>query len=291
MDSTWGIWAQLPRMTPNARTATMYPEVLRASITKEIALRHTVGSFDKPPLDNFVCSSLGVRPKKTGAARIIMDLSQPFGALMAKLDVKYAFRIIPIQRKDWNLLGFAHDGKYYFDTVLPFGLQSSPAIFNQLADLLEWLLKVNGDCPDILHYMDDFFIAGAPDTTNCNIAVSYLTALADDIGLPLAPEKTMGPTTTLPFLCIMIDSVKRTLSIPMKRSRTSPAKFRLGKGLAGNSPLYVSGDGSYLTRQRVNQVVKDLLAVSFKSHSFQIGAATTAAEAGIPVDLIRILGR
>ncbi|OQV20022.1 hypothetical protein BV898_06026 [Hypsibius exemplaris] len=66
---------------------------------------------------------------------------------------------------------------------------------------------------------------------------------------------------------------------------------RLGKGLAGNSPLYVSGDGSYLTRQRVNQVVKDLLGVSFKSHSFRIGAATTAAEAGIPVDLIRILGR
>ncbi|OWA55484.1 hypothetical protein BV898_19870 [Hypsibius exemplaris] len=240
---------QLPRMTPNARTAMMYPEVLRANITKEIALRHTVGPFDKPPLDNFVCSSLGVRPKKTGGARIIMDLSQPFGnsvndyiskvdytlhycsiddavrtvnklgtgALMAKLDVKYAFRLIPVQRKDWNLLGFAHDGKYYFDTVLPFGLRSSPAIFNQLADLLEWLVKVNGDCPDTLHYMDDFFIAGAPDTTDCNIAVSYLTALADDIGLPLAPEKTMGPTTTLPFLGIMIDSVKRTLSIPTEK--------------------------------------------------------------------------
>ena len=62
------------------------------------------------------------------------------GSFMAKMDVKSAFRLIPVRKQDWNLLGYCHDNRYYFDTVLPFGLRSSPAIFNRLSEFMKWML-------------------------------------------------------------------------------------------------------------------------------------------------------
>ena len=58
------------------------------------------------------------------------------GAYLAKVDVKSAFRTCPVRREDWSLLGIEWDGKYYFERVLPFGLRSSPFIFNTVADAL-----------------------------------------------------------------------------------------------------------------------------------------------------------
>ncbi|GAV09052.1 hypothetical protein RvY_18652 [Ramazzottius varieornatus] len=52
------------------------------------------------------------------------------GAFMAKMHVKSAFRLIPVRSADWPLLGYYHNGQYYSYIVLPFGLRSSPAIFN-----------------------------------------------------------------------------------------------------------------------------------------------------------------
>ncbi|GAU90775.1 hypothetical protein RvY_03149 [Ramazzottius varieornatus] len=65
------------------------------------------------------------------ATRIVTELGP--GAHVAKLDVKSAFRLIPLRREDWNLLGYWHDEKFHFDVVLPFGLRSSPGILNWCA--------------------------------------------------------------------------------------------------------------------------------------------------------------
>ena len=53
-------------------------------------------------------------------------------ALMAKADLKSAFRMIPVQKKDWDLLGIYWRKKFYVDKRLPFGLHSSSFLFNQL---------------------------------------------------------------------------------------------------------------------------------------------------------------
>ena len=88
-------------------------------------------------------------------------------SLMAKLDVKSAFRLCPVRPSEHHLLGMHWQGQYYFDKVLPFGLQSAPFIFNCLAQGLEWLAHQQG-ITHIHHYLDDFFIAGAPDTNQCS---------------------------------------------------------------------------------------------------------------------------
>jgi len=41
---------------------------------------------------------------------------------MSKLDIKSAFRNIPVHPSDWELLGMKWNGLHYFDSVIPFGL-------------------------------------------------------------------------------------------------------------------------------------------------------------------------
>ena len=81
-------------------------------------------------------------------------------ALMAKLDIKSAFRLCPVRLEDHELLGIHWQGKFYVDLRLPFGLRSSPNLFNRLADAFEWLLKHNHRVKDLMHYLDDYFTVG-----------------------------------------------------------------------------------------------------------------------------------
>ena len=62
-------------------------------------------------------------------------------------------------------------------------------------------------------------------------------------------------------------------------------------------PLFIFRDGSYLSRDRlVTRLRQGLQAVNidpahFSGHSFRIGAATTAAQAGIEDSVVKMLGR
>ena len=75
------------------------------------------------------------------------------GALMFKVDIKHAFRLIPVHRDDWLILGMVWKDKYYVEKVLPFGLRSSPALFNYLAEAVCWILRHNYN---LEYYLDDF---------------------------------------------------------------------------------------------------------------------------------------
>ena len=63
------------------------------------------------------------------------------------------------------------------------------------------------------------------------------------------------------------------------------------------SPLYVFQSGNYLTGAKVLAIIRTLLqrlgisSELYASHSFRIGAATSAAEAGLPPWFIQTLGR
>ena len=77
-------------------------------------------------------------------------------ALLSKLDIANAFRIIPVKPEEWVLLGMYWEGHYFVDCHLPFGSRSSPFIFNVFADLLTWIIQ-SQICPNIIiHYLDDF---------------------------------------------------------------------------------------------------------------------------------------
>jgi len=71
----------------------------------------------------------------------------------------------------------------------------------------------------------------------------------------------------------------------------------LAKGGAQTGPLFITADQGYLTRALFSKKLDttlDLLQINFhqySTHSFRIGAATTAAKVLIPDALIKMLGR
>ena len=94
------------------------------------------------------------------------------GTLMAKFDIRRAYRLIPIHEDDRLFLGLRWKGQYYIDLALPFGLRSAPQFLSRFADVLEFLLSKEASVQYIQHYLDDFFIAGKPDSDECDSALT-----------------------------------------------------------------------------------------------------------------------
>ena len=109
---------------------------------------------------------------------------------MAKTDLKYEFRLMPIHSDDWNLLDIYWQSQYYVDPYFPFRLCSAPNLFNQISNALEWNLKNNHDLQHVIHI---FFIA---ENTKIHCLESFTTLLNVFMSLrvPTVAFKTLGPS-------------------------------------------------------------------------------------------------
>ena len=101
---------------------------------------------------------------------------------------------------------------FYVDLALPFGLRSAPFIFNNVADMLEWILRNNYGIH--IHYLDDYFTVGPPVSDQCSRALASTKATSTRLRVPLAPEKSVGPTTCIIFLGIELDSIELYARLP-----------------------------------------------------------------------------
>ena len=101
----------------------------------------------------------------------------------------------------------------FVNGMLPFGLCSAPKIFNAVADALEWCITNEG-VENIFHYLDDYIIVGPPKSEQCALDLCRLKQVCTDLGVPLAPEKQAGPSSTIEFLGIIIDTEKQELRLP-----------------------------------------------------------------------------
>ena len=150
------------------------------------------------------------------AARAIQDRGR--GAMMAKVDVKSAYRNIPVHPEDRWMMGMMWEGALYIDTCLPFGLRSAPKIFTAIADAVEWILQREG-ASGIMHYLDDFLVVGAPNPSECAATLTTLLRVFDRLGLPVALEKLEGPLSCLVFLGFELDSEAMTIRLPQLKLR------------------------------------------------------------------------
>ena len=140
------------------------------------------------------------------------------GYCMAKMDMKHAFRLCPVCQEDWDLLGVYWDGQYYIDKRLPFHLCSSPALFNQVADAFEWILVNKCHINRVLHYLDHFFFV-EPDNSTCRASMTRVKDKAHQLGVLMKPSKETGPTTTITFLGIELDSEVLVARLPPEKLR------------------------------------------------------------------------
>ena len=150
------------------------------------------------------------------AVRVVLRLGR--GCIIAKLDIRSAYRIVPVHPDDRPLLGMQWSKGLYVDTALPFGLRSAPKLFNAVADALAWIFGQAGSRVP-LHYLDDFLFLGPPNSGECGAALQSAVTLCTELGVPISEEKLEGPGTCIPFLGITLDTEVLQLRLPEEKLR------------------------------------------------------------------------
>ena len=135
----------------------------------------------------------------------------PWGSSLAKIDLKAAFRRVPVHSTDQHYLWISWRDCTLCDRALPFSLRSDHIIFNTVADGLTCAI-ICSNIIDLAHYLDNF-IFRSTDHATCRQTLDLSISTATRLGLPVDPAKVKGPSTTLTFLCIEIDSVSRELHL------------------------------------------------------------------------------
>ena len=67
------------------------------------------------------------------------------------------------------------------------------------------------------HYLYDFIFAGSKGTDQCKQLMHCFTDTCQELGVPIAHDKTVGPCTVLIFLGLIIDSEQMQIRIPEQK--------------------------------------------------------------------------
>ena len=237
------------------KSALVNPQVVEQYLPREVSLGRVAGPSSSSPTSNQLhVNRFGVIPKRgqAGKWRLIVDLSHPSGGsvndgisaddfslsysrvdeaidfimhegrgtLLAKIDIRDAYRLLPMHPHDRYLLGMAWKNQLYVDLAHAFGLRSAPCTFNRFAEGWHWILQHNHGVRLLLHYLDDFLTAGAPDSVECFKNLEAIKASASSLRIPLASEKVEGPSTTLTFLGIELDTLQLVARLPADKVNT-----------------------------------------------------------------------
>lgn len=234
----------------NHPSALSNPQVVQDHIAAEVEVGRLLGPMKQALLPLLHSSPIGLVPKSNQVDRwrMIVDLSFPPGgsvndgvarelasltyakvddaiqhilqlgvaAKLVKIDLKNAYRIVPIHPQDHHLLAITWEGETYIDRALPFGLRSAPKIFSAVADMIAWALQCAG-IEHQIHYLDDFLFIGAPNTDEGARALAIALRILEYLGVPVAVHKTEGPSTAVIFLGILIDTEAFMLRLPAEK--------------------------------------------------------------------------
>jgi len=295
----------IDRFGPNLPIDEAHVAKVSAVIAADVAALKKAGPFTEPPFPRMAVSPIGAVPKRNSAkVRVIYHLSYPFhgdsvnagvrdeylplssfghaaravrllgrGCFLVKLDVEAAYKQVPVHPDDWHLLGFKWQGKWYYERVLPFGLRSSCRLWELFAAALhhffQHLLRVDG-ARVVIHYVDDFlFVVQLEHSAAALLEQALGTCRL--LGVPMAEDKTEGPTTCLTFLGIELDTLALQARLPAskllelqqltalwvsKSKRTASVKEL--QSLAGmlNFACQVVRPGRFFLRRLINQATR-----------------------------------
>ena len=233
----------------NMKSAVENPQVVHNYLEEECKAGRVVGPLCPGEYPFVHTSSFGVIPKSTpGKWRLIVDLWSPEGgsvndgireswcsltyatvddairgivsngkgALLIKVDIRSAYRVVQIYPDDRWFIGMLWDGSLFVDAALPFGLRSAPKIFMALADAAEWIVRQRG-INFVIHYLDDFLKVTSPDGYQGEHALRILLESFERLGLPVAWDKLEGPSTCLTFLGFQLDSSRWEVRLPRSK--------------------------------------------------------------------------
>ena len=148
------------------------------------------------------------------------------GAFLGKMDIKSAFRLIPIRPQDFHLLGFYFEDNFYIDKCLPFGCSVSCNTFEKFSTFLEWLIRTITETQTIHHYLDDYIFISSTEHTTLGL-MSAFHSLCVRLGIPLNGEKTEGPATVIKYLGLTIDTQAQTIFNTTRQNLRASSYYRL----------------------------------------------------------------
>lgn len=238
------------RICKNWPSTVALSSAVEQSIAKDISMGRKLGPFNEIPFSDFIVSPMGAfKKRRSNKVRVIHDLSYPSGvsvndfiskekytlsymsiddvvekvqqygkgALMAKLDLQDAYHYCLVRPEDWHLLGTSYgesegNRQFYFSTVLPFGLRSSPYLFTQFAHATRLIMQYKG-VTFVNHYLDDYITTGPPATDECEKNLDIMLQVCQSVGFAVNPSKVVTATPVIEFLGIIIDATKFELRI------------------------------------------------------------------------------
>ena len=267
----------------------MEKDFVTSAIADELSKGYMIGPFTKDtcPFPIYRLNGIGVvHGKYSGKKRLILDLSGPHGnpehdslnslickedyslsyvriddaiaiikrlgkgCYMNKLDIRDAFKNLPIHPRLWHLHGLEWNGYMYFYTRLVFGCRSSPKLFTQLSQAVHYIATHNYGISHLLFLLDDFLSIDS-SKINAERSMAILTMIFNSLNIPLSHHKTAGPATTIDYLGITLDSTSMEARLPpdkLKRNRDFLAVFKTKDNCTKRELLSLLGHLNYAAR-------------------------------------------
>ena len=242
-----------PFELPNLRSVNLAPDKIDDNVATEVGLGRMSQPMDDVPHSLCKVSPIGQVPKRNSTKiRQIFHLSAaPPGGMsvndgidpescrtfnegipvaiawlrhlgrntwMFKIDIEWAFRLMPLRPLDLLLHVFKWRDKYYVDKNVSFGARSSPYLWNTFANILCWVaFQENPTLECLMHYMDDFL--GMVQATYEEALELYkaLLGLLEDIGAKPNLPKCTSPCQKLIYVGFELCSTTMMVTIPADR--------------------------------------------------------------------------
>lgn len=154
--------------------------------------------------------------------------SIPQGTLASIRDIKDAYRHVPINPSDWQLLA-TECGGIWIQTRMGFGGRSFCGIFERLSKLTCWIIAKQLDLPDerlvldIENILDDFLFfhtSAGDDLVAAEAEVVRIEEILTTLGWPIKHSKSQTCVSNFTYLGIQWDTVSQTCTLPLdKRAR------------------------------------------------------------------------
>ena len=240
----------------NCSSALEEPDKVDDVIKEGLSNGTVAGPYLQIPFPTCRVVPLQTAPKDQGKVRVIHNLSAPIGesvnnytcakdypaklphpddvpamiakygtgTLISKLDVKSAYKLVPVRYKDWWVQVFFWKGAWFIEVALIFGGVSSVGLWDEVAYLLDWIVQdiVRPPMNDLDHYIDDFFAVGPGDSLLCQTLYNTLVGVCNFTGIPihdplLKPDKIHGPSTSSVVLGNEYNTVSMTMNVTETR--------------------------------------------------------------------------
>ena len=128
-------------------------------------------------------------------AATVLDLGQ--GSLLAKFDIQSAYRTVPVHRDDRLLLGMRWNGSLYYTPIWPEIASKNLLCYSGYGGM--GIIRST---------------VGPPGYSECQQSLQKPLQICSNLGLPVAPQKTEGPSTCMPILGIEVDMQAMELRLP-----------------------------------------------------------------------------